>query len=174
MQRGLDRTSTGGRKALVSSSQQPAAGKVIESGLVFSMTQDQRALVLDNSLSIRAANAAAASYQNVVRVVSGPIGELYPQPYWTANEGEKLWRLSAGLLAHSLDLALDAASLEKEKSYPQKTFRYREGMADKIERAELIREYCDRIVIRTLRGYLMSVPQLQTQPTACANAPDGL
>ncbi|MFL6661020.1 MAG: hypothetical protein ACJ8G7_02505, partial [Rhizobacter sp.] len=42
---------------------------------------------------------------------------------------------------------------------PHRTFRYAEGAAPKIERAQLIERACTRAVVRTLRGWLLSIPQ---------------
>src|SRR6185436_12077332 len=88
----------------------PGAGWVVESTPVFAMTQDQKAIVMENAVLVYAPGASAASYQNLVRVVSQPKPNADPADYWNANQGEKLKDESAILLAHSLDLALREAT----------------------------------------------------------------
>jgi hypothetical protein len=39
-----------------------------------------------------------------------------------------------------------------------RTVRYQEGGAEKIERAQVLEQQCGRTVLRTLRGWLLSVP----------------
>jgi hypothetical protein len=158
MQKALDKSATPGRK-LVDFAEKPGTGWFVESTPVFAMTQDQKAIVMENAVLIYAPGASAASYQNIVRVVSQPKPEADPADYWNANRGEKLKEESATLLAHSLDLALrEAMRPQRAEDAPQRTFRYVEGAVEKIERAELVSEYCNRWVIRNLRGFLMSVP----------------
>jgi hypothetical protein len=47
---------------------------------------------------------------------------------------------------------------------PFRTIRYLEGTAEKMERAQLINEHCGRLLIKTLRGSLMSVPAKASAP----------
>ena len=160
MQRGLQMTSSGGRKKLVGFSEIPRAEWFVESDPVFLITQDQSAIILENSISIYAPDApSAAAYQNTVKVVSEAKEGKDLAGFWTANQGEKLKQESASLLAQSLDIAMSemAGSSSKDNS-PQKTFRYFEGHSEKMERGQLVSEQCNRVVIKTLRGGLISVP----------------
>ena len=53
----------------------------------------------------------------------------------------------------------DAATAPVEaNSAPERTFRYVEGGKDRMERAQLVTPGCERVVVRTLRGWLLSIP----------------
>ena len=204
MQAGLTRMSSQGGKRLLGAAEPAGADWLIESAPVYSMTQDQSALVLDNVLRIFAPGSATVTYAQTVRVVSAPIvvavsmpppdATMPPAaaasaaepaasaapaaaasaaagadlvapvvsvfvPMWLESRGQRLTEESAALFAESLDIALsDAAAALGDKNAPQKTFRYREGGVEKMERAQWAAERCGRTVIRTLRGWLMSIP----------------
>jgi len=51
---------------------------------------------------------------------------------------------------------------------PSKTVRFPQGGTERIERAQVLAERCDRVLIRTLRGEIMSVPR---RSSACSAAP---
>src|SRR5882757_2396630 len=180
MRRGLEKTFTGGSKKLVESTEKPGADWFIESAPVFSITQDQTAIILDNSASIYAPNApSAAAYQNTVTVVSLAKEGTDLATFWTANSGEKLKEESASLLAESLDIILsEMASGPSKEGNPYKTVRYFEGTTEKMERGQLISERCGQVLIKTLRGGLMSVPARRGTATApasdCADVPGNL
>ncbi|MEW5788537.1 MAG: hypothetical protein AB1899_11860 [Pseudomonadota bacterium] len=130
----------------------------VESLPVFTLTQDQRAIVLDNPVLLRKAGTQADEATLIqVRVVSQPRPETEPGHYWTAAQGQALRDESIRLVAQSLDIAFEVASQDAGQ-YPQKTLRYMEGGVEKIERAQLLREQCGRLLLRNLRGVLMSVP----------------
>lgn len=160
MQRGLEKMSMGGSKKLVKYSEKPMGDWVIESTPVFSITQDQSAIILDNVIAIYVPDAqAAAAYQNIVRVVSQAKDGTDLSSFWTANQGKMLKEESASLFAQSLDIALNDIAIGLTKADNAfKTFRYLEGNTEKMERGQLISERCDRMVIKTLRGWLMSIP----------------
>jgi len=180
MRRALEKTLTGGSKKLVESSEKPGGDWLIESATVFSITQDQTAIILDNSVSIYALNVpSAAAYQNTVTVVSLGKEGTDLASFWTANDGEKLKEESASLLAESLDIVLsEMASGPGKEGIPYKTVRYFEGKTEKMERGQLVSERCGRVLIKTLRGGLMSVPArpgAATAPAAdCADVPSSL
>lgn len=133
---------------------------------IVSMTQDQKALILDSVILVYAPNSPSMpAFQNVLRVVSAPINSNDPLAYWNEMSGINIKNTSAQLLS----MALELAAIESIKS-PQKenapasnprTVRYFHGASEKIERAELLRISCERAVIRTLRGGLMWVPLKQ-------------
>ncbi|MEP6738730.1 MAG: hypothetical protein ABJA61_00040 [Caldimonas sp.] len=162
MQRALEKSAAGGSRSLIEASAAGGDAWVVESTPVFLFTQDQRAIVLENTVAIYAPGglpSAAPAYKNVVRIVSRPqLAEAVPTE-WNANQGERLKETSAELLARSFDLAIgDASRPRADNTAPHRTFRYQEGGAERMERAQLVSEGCDRIVIRTLRGWLMSIP----------------
>ncbi len=171
MQEGLNKTSAKGSKKLIAFSDKPDTDKLIESAPVFSLTQDQSAIILDNVISIYASDApTVAIYQNTVRVVSQAREETDIASFWNANQGALLKNESASLFAHSLDIALsEAANSLGAGNHPQKTFRYFEGKLSKMERGQLIQERCGRTVMKTLRGWMMSFPVRSDATTSSVN-----
>lgn len=160
MQQGLAKLPAGGDKKLLSHSEKSPTDWLVESTPVFSMTQDQSALIVDNLILVYASGQRdAAAYKKVVRVVSQTRNETDLVGYWSAENGRNLKQESASLFAESLDIGLnDAVDVTKPNNNPHKTFRYLEGRNEKMERGQLISERCDRLVIRTLRDAPMSIP----------------
>ena len=150
--------------SLIEHDQAPPQGQWVVQGVpVFSLTQDAQALLLDHALEVRAAAAPAEPlYRNVIRVVSLPRSEDDLVAGWTADAGRPLKEQSASLLALSLDIALSAAASNAASAQtddkPFRTVRYTEGAQEKIERAQVLEERCGRLLLKNLRGWLMSVP----------------
>ncbi|UPG96057.1 hypothetical protein [Luteibacter aegosomatissinici] len=145
---------------------------------VYSITQDQTTLVLDNTIAIYApGETKRTSYINTVRVIADAEAEPDPLGHWTADSGALLKDKSAHLLAESLDIAFaDAMVPATETAF--RTVRYQEGNEERMERGQPITEQCDRVLLRSLRGTLMSVPvkkadcaPSQGAQTAAAAAP---
>jgi hypothetical protein len=175
MQRALDRLPASVSKSLLSTSDKPASGWWMDCALVFSMTQDQRAFVLDNTISVYAPDdSSLPAYVNAVRVISPPRNAPDMVVFWAGNAGEHLKEESISLFAESMDLALsEATGRFAAVDNAQKTIRYPEGGQEKMERAQPVRETCDRVLMRTLRGGLMSVPRRRADdaPVACDPVP---
>lgn len=170
MQSGLGKTTAGGSRKLVEFLEKPGSEWFIESLPVFSITQDQKAIILDNAVVIYAPDLPAApAYQSVIRVVSKPESSVNPQSFWTANAGENLKSESARLLAESLDIAFSEANGGSAKrTNSHRTVRYMEGSKENMERGEVVSESCERVVLRNLRGWMMSVPASAAQDaSAC-------
>lgn len=176
MQRALERTKSFADKRLLEDGQAAAGETLIEAVPVFSMTQDQRTIVLDNALAIYAPNAPSdPAYKIAVRVVSRAKDADDLVGFWTAEGGEPLKAESARLFAASLELARRAASRELDKADAlQRTVRYLEGASEKVERAQVLSSACDRMVIRNLRDALMSVPLKRAQGAPDADCASGL
>lgn len=170
MQRGLEKMPVGGGKKLVGHTETAGSDWTIESTPVFLMTQDQSAIILENSISIFAPGRKSdAVYHNPIRVVSQPKHETDLEGYWTAENGKRLKEESSSLFAESVEIALrEALNMENTNNNAHKTFRYLEGNVEKMERGQLISERCDRVVIKTLRGQPMSIPS--RRDTAAAPA----
>jgi len=166
----LVRMRAGGSKRLLTVVDPTGADWVVEMAPVFSLTQDERALVLDNAVSVRSPGAkSAVVYQNVVRVVSLPRpasnDKAAQSEAWLADDARLLAHESASLLAESLDLVLGDLARGPGAAAPEhRTLRFPEGGTVRIERATVLVERCDRAEIRTLRGWLMSVPRTAPEP----------
>lgn len=159
MQRALQRMPPG--QQLLEGDDSAGTGLTVETVPVFSLTQDQTAIVLDNDITVSGSGLGdARPYRNVVRVVSSVHAVADPSAYWTADQGERLKNESATLLAESLRIALQQATATPQAQAPVfKTIRYEEGSTEKMERGQPLEVRCDRVVLRTLRGWLMSVPR---------------
>jgi hypothetical protein len=173
VERAIRSVTAGGRKNLLDAGARAESAPVVAIQPVFSMTQDQTAIVLDNDIAVfRAGQAGEPGYRNAIRIVSSPREtETFPD-FWLAEGGAKLKEESAALLAESLRIALAEASGNLAPSGGQfRTVRYPEGKAEKIERAQIVSTGCDRLLIRTLREWLISVP-LRTDAAAQPCAPE--
>ena len=150
-------------KLLQMSSTPAVAAVIIESAPVFSITQDQRALILDLAVAI-GNTGAAEKYQAVLRVLSFPSDAEKMTEFWNDDEGRRLKREAARLLATALTATLDDRTKPTADNPLQTTVRYLEGGTEKTERGQVLREQCGRALIRTLRGNLMSVPVKRAGP----------
>lgn len=160
MERALAKTSLAAGGILTDGAVDSGGDTRVEIAPSFSLTQDESAIVADSAILIVKPGATPeTAYRTTIRVISSPLGGSNLAAYWTANNGERLKDASAELVAKSLDLAFaDAAAGTDKDAAPYRTVRYRQGTAEKMERAQVMREDCGRLVIRNLRGALMSVP----------------
>ncbi len=179
MQHGLSLTTAGVPKQLVEAGEKHDGIWLVLSTPIFSMTQDQSTIVLDNTIEIYApGESKKAAYSNTVRVISDAQTDPELAAFWTANQGKALKGESARLLATSLDIAFsDASTINGDLAY--KTIRYMEGGAERMERGQPLSEHCGRILLKSLRGSLMSVPvrrdSSMTPPaTDCAGTIDAV
>lgn len=162
MRRGLDALEVKGTKVLISFADHAGPGVVVECRPAFFMTQDGRALVLENAIVIRGPETGpATALVNTVKVIGAPVDESDSnvQAYWLADDGDSLQTASVNLLRDSLMLALeDMYGVLAIHDAPFRTVRYPEGGIEKMERARVIRETDARIVLKNLRGWIVSVP----------------
>jgi len=155
-----------GGKSVVPASLTGNDEHVIDISPVFSLVQDQSAIVLDVVVEVHGPHATVDKskplYKSSFRLVSKPRDLSDPVSFWTANNGENLKNESAGLLGESMDLAImdiaRSTGAAESQSPQYKTFHYQEGRTDKVERGQLIGATDERTVLKTLRGWLMSVP----------------
>ncbi|GAA5164463.1 hypothetical protein [Viridibacterium curvum] len=144
----------------------------IESTPVFSMTQDQKALLLDNYIIVKQAGAKAEEgYAKLIRVVHEGLPKD-PQETWLADNGAMLAARTTQLMVESLDIALRDLTGQLKNRGASKTYRYMEGGSEKLERAQFVRQDCRSVLVETLRGALMSIPQAPTGELAatCASS----
>lgn len=160
MQRAIAKARLVGEVRLVDPDTDSGRANLVESVPLFKLTQDRKAFILDNLVAIQLPGASLeAAYRTSIRVVSSPIKSDDPEAFWLANDGEQIKDESARLVAESLEVAVNAvANPAAPASAPYRTIRYFEGTVEKIERAQVVAEQCERLLIRTLRGNLMSVP----------------
>ncbi len=147
----------GDRKKLDASADGAITEWRISSSPHFFLTQDQRAFIVDNAIEIYAPGSDVSAYRTSVRVVSRARYGQDLVALWTDDQGSKLKKEWAYLFAESVDVALHTAA-RPGASAAFTTVRYAEGGSEKMERAQLLYSECGRLVLRTLRGALMSVP----------------
>jgi hypothetical protein len=143
----------------------------LDSAPAFQFTQDQSALVLESAIAIYAPGStdkAKPSYTSVVKVISqATIGDDVASQ-WADKDTEHFKTVSANLVAQSIEIALnDWAQGATKAEAPHKTVRYALGNAEKMERAQVLAESCERVLMRSLRGALISAPP---SPTAQTNS----
>lgn len=165
MKRALERSNARYDGRMIEPGVEPGQETVVENVPIFALTQDQTAIVMDNAMTIqRPGSTAESAYRTIVRVVSSPIAATQLPAAWLTNNGEPIKDESARLVAEALDIAFsDSSRTIASESTPFRTVRYAEGMSEKIERAQILYRHCNRLLIRTLRGVLMSVPITQAQ-----------
>jgi len=159
--------------SLLDSGVRPQSGLLISSAPVFYMTQDQSALIIDNTVSVFRAGSELPLYTNTVRVVSRAVEVENEALFWQKDKGLRLREMSAALFRESVKIVREHALAPAAKSAgAQRTFRYLEGKQDALERAEPVDERCGRALVRNLRGWLMSIPLKRAQPAGpeCATA----
>jgi hypothetical protein len=142
---------------------------VMEVTPLYVMTPDQRAIILDNTVRVFANGDSNPSYARVIRVVSPPLVETDGEAIlkaWKNDDGALIRSTSSDLLAESLKVALEDVRAVQTAEERHRTFRYREGGFERIERAQLVSEECHRQVLRTLRGWLLSIPA--SRSTTCS------
>ena len=193
LEAGVQRMATASTTRLVAPAEPAGSAWLIETAPVFSMTQDRRALVLDNVIRLYAPGAIKPAYAQTVRVVAAPspeppmtlaapvaasaasdaAGASAPaddpaMTQWLAQRGQQLTLQSVAMFAESLDAAMEefARPAGDDKS-AHRTFRYAEGGGEKMERAQFVSERCGRVLIRTLRGWLMSIPTDSAAAARC-------
>ncbi|MBI4998878.1 MAG: hypothetical protein HZA64_01185 [Rhodocyclales bacterium] len=160
LQKAIGRAKVGGEARLIEVDADAGGSTLVESVPVFRLTQDQKAIIVDNLVAIQLPGVGSdAAYRTSIRVISSPGQSTDPQAFWLANDGQRIKDESARLLAESFDIAFnEVAKVPATGSAPYRTVRYLEGTVEKIERAQVLAEQCERLLIRTLRGNLMSVP----------------
>jgi hypothetical protein len=132
---------------------------IVEVRPIFWMTQDRRALIVDNELVVKERGDAEVVRRSTARVVGGPLETSSSAATWSEEGGERLKRESAQLLAQAIQLAMaDMEGRWDRPATPYRTIRFPEGGQERIERVQLLEAQCDRGVARNLRGDLIAIP----------------
>jgi len=166
MQQALDGLSGAGTRKVLAATEPAESGWVIETATRFSLNTDVTAMVLDAPVLVYAADQPTEPrYRNMVHVVSDP------RPVVPAGEAAaearnlRLKQDSIALMAHAMQALLADLASERRPGQPassDRTVRYQEGSVLRSERGQVLSEHCGRVVLRNLRGWLMSVPQRQS------------
>lgn len=133
----------------------------------FTLSQDESVLIADVALRFE---AAAASVERWVRVVSSPLPTAALRTQGSANEALVLKKTASAMVVHALQVG-HLYRTANDPEPPARTHRYRRGKAQDMERGQLVHSACDRLVVRTLRGHLLSVPRAEPESTPCPQSP---
>jgi hypothetical protein len=145
------------------------ATRTLELRPVFTMSHDERTLVLDNA--IRIAPEGGAAQEKIVRVIAPAIKEPDASGHWQSDNGQALKKATATMLTHSIQLALAMPATTEAPAKPHRTLRYKSGDTENMERAILLGRGCNRIVMETLKGWLLSAPRSDSKEEECLLRP---
>ena len=145
-----------------------AQGASIEALPVFTLAQDQGVLLLDVAVKL-SPRTGAERVDATVRVVSSPHDAADALAHWSADDARRLKASAAAMFGHALLLAARHAvpAAPEAASAPMRTHRYRQGLLERSERGQQVDALCARVVLRNLRGWLMSVPQRVPDDAPC-------
>jgi phage gp45-like len=133
------------------------------------LTQDQKTIIINDNVVIRIpGQTPEVAHKSIIRVISAAENSADSSSFWTGNQGENIKGISSQLHAQSIDIALQTfAAAKSTESKPFQTVRYKEGLSDKVERAQVIHKDCDRMLIKNLRGVFISAPVVKSPENAC-------
>ena len=144
----------------------PPQSWVVSMAPRFMLTAKLDHLIVDAVIQLQAPGQAEAQASKLaVRVISAPgrTGDgAGAGDAWKAADGKALKAEAATLLAHAVEIALWQAQNAQQPATaepPQRTHRYPLAEELRAERGQLLREGCGRLLIRTLRKALLSVPR---------------
>jgi hypothetical protein len=128
----------------------------------FRMTQDQSAFMVESIVSFYSPSnnvTEKPDHRSTVRVWSSPELGTDTTGLWAENDAERIKGLTANLTKQSIEIALnDWSQKEKMDQLEHTSVRFMQGKVQNIERAQILDQQCDRILMRTLRNQLVSAP----------------
>ncbi len=132
---------------------------IVESRPVFLMAKNEKNILLKNIIIAYSSDKPSqVVYRNMIEVLSLPFSARNAQSYWLEGNGAKLARASEEMYAESIALVIADIKNTLADSSKEKTFHYFQDGQKMYERGRLVSENNDRIAIRTLRGWLKSIP----------------
>jgi len=121
----------------------------------YQMARDQKAIAL--YLTGLITIDSSESFTHLVNVVS-PAVTGSPVEHWLGNDAQALKIETAALMAEGVRLLLADIRGGLDAVAPRRTVRYRYGGSQVSERASVIETGCDRLAMRNLRNWVLSVP----------------
>ena len=139
---------------------------------VYYLTQSETSLILSNKVRFsQTHNKKFSPREYVVVYVSNNTNADIPSNHWLASNGRNFKDTSKVLLKETLRIAYNTLHFkESNKEGDQKTIRYVENGRKKVERGSIIEQNCYRVVFKTLRGEIKSVPKYRIEKT-CKDIP---
>lgn len=140
---------------------------------VYSVSQDERGLILDAAMQWRRPGQTEAVIMHA-RVVTQPVEAGDAVKSWLNEGGVILRKEAAQLLAQAIDASfgqLDAAPATSASTAYQ-TVRYWVGGTKRVERAAPLSSGCGYRAYRSLRGEILVVPSAAADECQPANSPE--
>ncbi len=152
---------TSSASSVVKDDQQSKQPWVVRSKPVYFMTQDEQAVILKNVIEIYSNKKQKKPiYTNIAEVISsGHAASKDASSYWLEGNPPRLRRESIELFSESIEIAVTDL-LSKLSDSPDKeiTFKLDQGGKTVYERGYFVAKNENRTTIRTLRGWLKSMP----------------
>lgn len=153
-----------------SSSSGQIVGQPIEVTPHFIIEQNGNSIVLMNSVSL---NSKKGEHKKVnITVVESPhMNGKSSHDYWLNDKAENFQSLIYRMFHESFQLGLTeiySTDISGKSADSAVTVRYKEGGMKRVERGVVISSSCSRIIFRTLRGAIKSVPPYELM-TSCAS-----
>lgn len=144
---------------LVSATHAPQDHPVLLASPVYSVSQDERGLVLEAAMEWRRPGQTEPVTM-LTRAVTQPLEAGDAGKVWLHEGGTRFRQEAATLLAHAIDASFRQLSASSATSSPaeQQTVRYWVGGTKRIERAAPLPSGCGYRAYRTLRGEILVVP----------------
>lgn len=158
---------------LVTADHVPNDRPVLLAKPVYSVSQDERGLILDAAMQWRRPGQAEAVIMQT-RVVAQPVETGDAGKAWLNEGGVRLRAEAAQLLAQAIDASfrqLDADPAASA-SVAYQTVRYWVGGTKRVERAAPLSSGCGYRAYRSLRGDILVVPSTATDECQQAKSPE--
>ena len=143
---------------------------IIESTPTFYVTLEKKDLILQNAIRIyESAKPDNSAYQNTIAVVFNDTGTHLSNDGVPIDNGNPFASTVKNLFKESLDLAISDFINQQSPpdSYQTTTVRYLEDGEKKVERGNVMISSCEKIVFKTLRKWIKSVPQMKKDNQQC-------
>lgn len=125
----------------------------------FTLSEDGSVIWLVNTFTVSAAEKPKSAYSLTTKVFSETAPDAEREAFWSGGNGVRLRDTSVDLFAESIELMLqELTDGPRGVDSAHQTVRYREGSVEKMERVQIGYNDCERVVLRTLRGWPMSLP----------------
>lgn len=158
---GLDKSAFTSPVHAFSDNQDRINATIIEIKPEFILTQNQKALILENNVSVyNESTPDLILYQNRYIIVSDSVDNEVIGNYWSDEEYQPFKSVGLELFNASIQLVNKTINQSISAKEAQRTHRYLLGEQKQFERGSLVRESCDRLTIKNLHGHIVNAPKL--------------
>ena len=127
---------------------------------LYFLSKNEETLSLVSTVKIfRAGNKQGKPlYQNQIEIVGDLIQAENFREFWLANDGEALRLQIQNQYNTALQLTLNDFLSAQPKAGQQENIKYQDGSTTEFVRGEVLERNDQRVVVRTLRGWLKVIP----------------